>query len=213
MSEHNYFDKHFDYGSFLPLFLFILGIYTLYLFLIEDFASGVMVMVISFAVYVLNNILINFYGFTTVFNEYLEDIAVYLVFGLTTIVFGLLFYQGDLLVLVVLFFYAISLVLNLARNWILKLKNSMGWPISLNGIFFPIVFYIYRFYLGNPGDSIFLIFYIAVTLMAISHHNFLGYKEDTKEKIKVVDVLPSRNKKSKDKVDELGKIWNKKKVI
>jgi len=190
------FDKHFDYGSFLPLLLFIFGIYILFLFLIGKYTQGFFTMLISFIIYITNNIIINIKGFATVFNEYLEDMAVFLTFGLTTIIFGLIFYKNNLLVLTIVFFYATSLVLALSRNWVLKYKNSLGWPIALNGIFFPLFYYVYDFYLQGPGDSIFIILFIVVAFFSTSSFNFLGYRENNLERFKVVDTKDFEKEKN-----------------
>jgi len=197
------FDKHFDYGSFLPLLLFIFGIYILFLFLIGKYSQGFFTMLISFVIYITNNIIINIKGFATVFNEYLEDMAVFLTFGINTIIFGLIFYKNSLLVLTIVFFYATSLVLALSRNWVLKFKNSLGWPIALNGIFFPLIYYIYEFYLKGPGDSIFIVIYIVVAFLSTSSFNFLGYRENNLERFKVMDTKEfEKNKNLENEFEE-----------
>ncbi len=186
--SNNHFEKNFDYGSFFPTLLIILGFYIIYLLINDNNSQAFFIMMISFLVYVANNVIINITGFSTVFNEYLEDMGSFLTFGITTIIFGLLFFKGNVLFLFIIFFYATSLVLALARNWILKLKNSLGWPIALNGIFFPLIYYIYIFYLQGPGDSIFVLYYIGIAILSISKYNFLGYNENTHEKFKVVET-------------------------
>ena len=198
MKEENPFQKHFDYGSFLPLFIFILGFYTIYLFILKDFSQGFFVMLLAFIIYVINNTIINLSGFTTVFNEYLEDMATFLSFGISSIIFGLVFYGEDPVILGIVLFYAICLVLALSRNWIMRLKNSVGFPIPLNGLFFPLIFYIFSIYLKDPGNSIFLIYYFLVAGLSVSHINFLGYNE-SKERVKVIEVGKKPvHKKDKD---------------
>ena len=187
MIERTHFEKNFDYGSILPLMIFMLGIYVIFLFANQNFSLGIFIMMIAFIFYAANNIILNLKGFSTVFNEYLEDMATFLTFGFSTILFGFLFYSSDPFILAIIVFYSICLVLALARNWILRVKNSLGWPIPLNGLFFPLVYYIYDFYLHSPGNSIFLIFYIGIAFLSISHFNFLGYKENTEEEFDVVD--------------------------
>lgn len=195
MQDH--FTKHFDYGSFLPSFLIIIGIYTIFLFIQENFEVGFFFMIIGFLLYVINNVLINVKGFTTVFNEYLEDMSALIAFGLTTIIFGIIFFQEDLFTLALVFFYGVCIILGLARNWIVRLKNSMGWPLPLTGLFFPFLYYLYSIYLQNHGQSIFLIYFILVGILSISKHNFLGYDE-TKEKFRVVDERYLEKKKLKN---------------
>lgn len=198
MKEQNPFQKNFDYGSFLPLFTFILGFYIIYLFILEEFSQGFFVMLIAFVIYIVNNTIINLSGFTTVFNEYLEDMATFLSFGISTIVFGVIFYGKSPIILGVVLFYAICLVLALSRNWIMRLKNSVGFPIPLNGLFFPLVFYIYTIYLADPGNSIFVIYYFLIAGLSVSHINFLGYTE-SKERVKVINIgKRPEHKKDKD---------------
>lgn len=180
MSSEHQFERNFDYNSFLPLLLFILSIYILFLFVIKKYSQGVFIMLIAFVVYVLNNIIVNLKT-SSVFNEYLEDMAVFMAFGMAPIVFGLAFYSGNLFILLVVFFYSVCQVLNLARNWVLSAKNSRGWPAPLNGIFFPVIFYIYIFYLQDPGDSVFIIYFILVGFMSISEYNFIGYNKSYEE--------------------------------
>lgn len=179
MSVDNRFEKHFDYGSFLPVVLFILGIYVSFLFVIEKYSQGIFVMLISFVVYVLNNLINNLKENTTYFNEYLEDMGVFLTFGIAPTIFGLNFYEQDFIILLVVFFYAISQVLGLARNHVSNDKNTRGWPAPLNGLFFPFMFYIYIFYLQDMGNSIFIFYYILIGILSVSEYNFLGYKRDS----------------------------------
>ena len=167
MSADNRFEKHFNYGSFLPVVLFILGIYVCFLFVIDKYSQGIFVMLISFVVYVVNNLISNLKENTTFFNEYLEDMGVFLTFGIAPTIFGLNFYEQDFLILLIVFFYAISQVLGLARNHVSNDKNTRGWPAPLNGLFFPFMFYIYIFY------------YILIGVLSVSEYNFLGYRRDS----------------------------------
>ncbi len=179
MSADNRFEKHFNYGSFLPVVLFILGIYVCFLFVIDKYSQGIFVMLISFVVYVLNNLINNLKENTTYFNEYLEDMGVFLTFGIAPTIFGLNFYEQDFIILLVVFFYAISQVLGLARNHVSNDKNTRGWPAPLNGLFFPFMFYLYIFYLQDMGNSIFIFYYILIGVLSVSEYNFLGYKRDS----------------------------------
>lgn len=154
-------------------------------------------MIMGFILYVINNVLINVRGYTTVFNEYLEDMSALIAFGVTTIIFGVIFFQEEFITLALVFFYGVCVILGLARNWIVRLKNSMGWPLPLTGLFFPFLYYIYSIYLQSHADSIFLLYYLLVGIFSISRHNFLGYDE-TKEKLRVVDDNYLEKKKMKN---------------
>lgn len=199
MNSDNHFEKHFNYGSFLPLVLFILGIYTSYLFIITNYSQGVFIMLLALVVYVINNLINNLNENTTLFNAYLEDMAVFVTFGIAPIVFGLNFYEQDLIILSVVFFYAISQVLGLARNYVSRDKNTKGWPAPLNGLFFPFIFYIYIFYLQDPGKSIFIFYYIVVGALSVSEYNFLGYNNEKRDEKR-------RNEESEAQNDESNTI-------
>ncbi len=201
MSDLNHFEKNFDYGSFLPLFLFIIGFYTIFNFVNENFSVGFFALIVSFIIYVGNNIYINYTKFTTVFNEYLEDMAAFVAFGVTIVIYGLIFFKEDSFILMIVLFYGMCLVLSMARNWVMKLKNSVGFPIALNGLFFPIFYYIYKFYLGSSGGSIFIFYFILAGFFTISNYNFLGYSEEKKSRFNIVDFVKS-NKKVIDIEDE-----------
>jgi len=172
------FIENFNFRSFLPLILFIFGIFILFLFLKNDFSYGIFVMILGFIIYIFNNIISNIYGPPSVFNEYLEDMSLFFIFGLTTVVFGFQFYLENSFIIVILSFYSLGILLNLARGWIIKTKNSIGWPLGLNGLFFPIFYYIYSFYLKEMGSSIFLFFYIIIGVLSLSSFNFLSSSVD-----------------------------------
>jgi hypothetical protein len=201
--NNNFFIRNFDYGSILPILLYLLGVYINYLILIENFETAFFLMMIGFVIYVLNNIYINIMGFSTLFNEYLEDIGSFMTFGLSTILFGIFFYNTDNFILFFIFFYASATVLSFARSWVLGFKNSIGWPLALNGIFFPLIYYIYRFYLEGPGESIFLFFYVIVSILMVSEINFLGYNEGSREKLKDIDKRILKQKIGKKKYEEI----------
>ncbi|MCA9486570.1 hypothetical protein H6501_02035 [Candidatus Woesearchaeota archaeon] len=176
--ERNSFHDHFNLASFLPLLIFLLGIYTIYLFIVGFTTMAFLVMMFSFIVYVANNVCINIFRNASIFNEYLEDSSAFIAFAMTSIVFGFLFYK-DIVSLATVFFFAICTLLSMSRNWILHFKNSKGWPLALNGLVFPLIYFIYVFYLKSPGDSIFLVYYVVIGFLAISNYNFLGYKENS----------------------------------
>ena len=201
--EINQFEKHFDYGSILPLLLFISAIYTFYLFLNGFYSAGFISIIGSFVIYIVNNVIINMKGFSTVFNEYLEDTAAFMAFTVSTLIFGMLYFPEDEIILGVVIFYGICQILAMTRNWIASTKNSQGWPIALNGIFFPFIYYLYVFYFRGFGEAIFIVYFIIVAMLSISNHNFIGYLE-SKEKVEVISFkdLKKRfhlDKKSKKK--------------
>lgn len=196
--EINYFEKNFDYGSILPLFLFISAFYTFYLFLNGFFSAGFISIIFSFIIYVANNIYINIKGFSSVFNEYLEDTGAFMAFTVSTLVFGMLYFPEDEIILGVTMFYGICQVLAMSRNWIASTKNSQGWPIALNGIFFPFIYYLYIIYFRGFGEAVFIVYFIVIAMLSISNHNFIGYMEKN-EKVEVISFKELKKRKEKKK--------------
>ena len=195
--EINQFEKHFDYGSILPTLLFIMGIYTIYLFVNQFYSAGFFSIIFSFIIYIGNNILINVKGFSTVFNEYLEDIAAFIAFTFSSMVFGMMYFRGNEIILGMIIFFGICQILSLSRNWISRTKNSQGWPIPLNGLFFPFVYYLSIFYFKGFAQAVFLLYFVIVGMLSISHHNFLGYRE-SREKVEVVSFIELKKRIKKD---------------
>lgn len=182
MNVENKLERNFDYGSFLPLLLFILGVYVCFLFAAQKYSQGVFVMLIAFVTYIVNNLVVKLKEETTQFNQNLEDLGVFISFAVSLIIFGLMFYGNDFFIMLIIFFYAVCQALNIARNSVISIKNSKGWPAPLNGLFFPLTFYVYLFYLQGPGDSIFIAYFILIAMLSVSEYNFLGYDEETKER-------------------------------
>ncbi len=166
--------EHFNVGSFLPLFITILGTYNIFLFVNSEFSKGFFVMIFSFLVYIGNNVFLYIEDKDTEFNEFLDDLGCFLAFGVTTFVYGFINFRGDILFLCVVLLYAINITLNMARNWLLPVKNSVGWPLPLNGIFFPFFYFLSKVYLYDYDYTIFLLLYIFIALLSVSRYNFIG---------------------------------------
>ena len=145
--QRDLFKENFNYSSFIPMLIFILGTYIIYLILKKDYGQAFIFMLGAFLIYVYNNISSNLKNESMIFDEFLEDMASFFTFGVSIILFGIIFYKGDLTIMLAIFFFAICSILSAARSWVLKLKNTNGFPIALNGLFFPLVYYIYVFYL------------------------------------------------------------------
>lgn len=165
--------KNFTYLSIMPTFIFIFGVSIIYFFVTEEYSMGFIFLMISFLLYGINNIIDKNLEEISKFNQYLEDMSTFFTFGLTTIIFGFIFYKESLSILIMVFLYSVCVLLSLARNSILDVKNSSGFPIALNGVFFPFAYFLYRFYLQGPGESFFLIYYFIVSFLLLSKRNFL----------------------------------------
>lgn len=163
---------HFNLGSFLPLFLSILGLYNIFFFLNNEFGKGFLVMLFSFIVYISNNFILNLENKNTIFNKYLEETSSFLSFGLTTVIFGFIIYKNNIYFLLIISLYTISIILFQARNWLLEVKNTEGYPLVLNGLFFPLFYYIIKIYYNSNTFIIFIIFYIIISILSITNINF-----------------------------------------
>ena len=202
------FHIHFGIGSLIPMINFLIGVFIIYLYFNNLTSLGMFLLLIALCLYVLNNILKKIFIFENDFNTYLEDFSLFLTFELTIVIYGILFYGTNYLFLSLIIFYSMTSLLSLARNSVLHLKHTMGWPIMLNGLFFPIFYYIYQFYLGSKGDSIFLAYFLVVSFLSISKINFLGNKkgitdyieerQDTKEARNIYSNMLKTNFKKKN---------------
>jgi len=159
------------------MLIFLIGVFTIYLISNQLTSQGIFLLLIALGLYVINNILKKFFQFENDFNRYLEDFSFFVTFSLTITIYGILFYGSSYLFLSIIIFYSICSLLSSARNSILNLKHSMGWPIMLNGLFFPVFYYFYEFYLGDNGESIFLFYFLIVAFLSISKINFLGNRK------------------------------------
>lgn len=217
------FQFHFGYGSFMPVIMFLAGVFTIYLFLNNFMSEGILILLLSLVLYVLNNVFKQALNLENDFNEYLEDFSLFLTFGVTTIIYGIIVYGQNYLFLSIVLFYAICMLLALGRNSILHLKNTCGWPIALNGLFFPIMFYFYEFYLGKQGSSIFIIYYLIIAFLSVSRINFLGKNKDIIYRIKekndvqraenIYDTMLKTDFHEKNLVGEVNDIFNGKKLL
>ncbi len=119
-------------------------------------------------------------------------------FTVSTLVFGMLYFPEDEIILGVTMFYGICQVLAMSRNWIASTKNSQGWPIALNGIFFPFIYYLYIIYFRGFGEAVFIVYFIVIAMLSISNHNFIGYMEKN-EKVEVISFKELKKRKEKKK--------------
>ena len=183
-SDENSFENNFNLGSFIPLFIFILGIYIMFLILKTDYGLAFFLMIISFLIFIYNNIRNNINQTSSIFNEFLEDLSSFLTFGVNLVIFGIIFYKGNLSIMLVIFFFGICSVLSMSRNWILNQKNSVGFPLVLNGLFFPLIYYVYIFYLQESGSSLFIFYYFVIGILAVSKNNYIEFEDIIEIKIK-----------------------------
>ena len=104
---------YFVQGSLLPFILFVEGLVASYYFVKEDFSAGFLLMLIGFVTYAAHNILGKSLSKPSYFNEYLEDMGQFLIFGVTLIIFGLVYHEFDPFLLAALFFFSISVFFSL----------------------------------------------------------------------------------------------------
>ncbi len=180
MDDDNLDQNFFNYGSIFPIILFIMGMLEIYYFASKSYGEGFLTMIGAFIVYILtyfigknNDIQLS------KFNRLLENHGVFMAFGLSSIVFGVVFYSdlNSYIVLLVVYFFALASLLSTARNWILEKSHSNGWPLPFNGLFLPFVYYVYAFYLQAMGGSIFLFYFVIVGVLATTNYNFTNFQK------------------------------------
>lgn len=183
MSEE-FEEQFFNYGSILPLILFIVGTLEIYFFAKEMYGEGFFTMLVAFVIYLLTyfvekheNIILS------EFNRLIENYGTFMAFGLSSIIFGVTFYKQEesFLILVLVYFFALATLLSTARNWIIKKTHRNGWPLPFNGVFLPLVYYVYQFYFQNIGTSIFLFYFVVVGILATTTYDFVSVKSNEDE--------------------------------
>ncbi len=192
--------NEFNLGSFLCLILFTLALLQVYSIISDNTQIAFILMLISFIIYVLNNIYLNLNNNSSVFNEYLEDMSAFFAFAISSIIFALYHFNSSLLILSLVFFYSLASLLALGRNWILGTKNSVGFPIALNGLFLPLIYFFNLLYLDNIYPSIFLLYFLIVGFLSISHINFLGHYTE-KEIYQINEETNLKNNTNENKIN------------
>lgn len=166
-----------DLNSSISICIFILGFFSLFFILKKDFGMGFLFMLFNFLIYIINTIISNLRNKISYFYEFLDDLTIFFSFAVNIIIFGFIFYNGDLFYLTGVVFFAVTILFATTRNWLLEVKNSVGFPLALNGLFFPLVFYLYIFFIPGLGRAIFLFYFLIVGMFSVSRFNFLGHKE------------------------------------
>jgi len=170
----------------------------------ELYGEGFMAMLISAIIYLVS-VLIRKSDIRppTQFNLILENISVFMAFGIASIAFGIIFYSPAISLSLILFvyFFAITTVLSMARNWENEARDSLGWPIAFNGVFLPLFYYMYIFYFQSPGSSIFLFYFAIAGLLSVSSYKFLLFDEKRQhnDSDEMQDKLFERRIKSREK--------------
>ncbi len=172
--------RNITYGSILPIVVFIAGLLVIYFFSSQLFGEGMITMLFSSFFYIIM-ILIRSSDVNppTQFNLILENLSSFMTFGISSILFGVMFYSPNVELLFILFiyFFAIACILSIARNWEYDVRDALGFPIAFNGIFFPLFYYMYKFYFHQLGDSIFILYYLIAGVLIVSNYKFLWFDE------------------------------------
>lgn len=162
--------------SLLPMTLYVFGFVILYLMVEQRFGDAFLIMLFAFMFYVVQNIILRRYEIY-VFDEFLGNMAEFLTFGVTTILFGVFFYSEDIFFLFIAFFYAFCILFSFARNWMSDDRNFVGFPAALNGLFFPLLYFVYDFFLKELGYTVFLAYFTVVGVLSISNFSFLSFED------------------------------------
>jgi hypothetical protein len=172
--------RNISYGSILPIIVFISGLLVIYFFSSQLFAEGMITMLFSSIFYIIMAVIRSTdVNPPTQFNLILENISTFMTFGISSIMFGVMFYAPnvDILFIMFIYFFAIACVFSVARNWEYDIREALGMPLAFNGIFFPLFYYMFRFYFNDLGDSIFLLYYLITGILTLSNFKFLWFDE------------------------------------
>lgn len=197
--------RNIDYGSVLPIIVFISGLLVIYFFSSSLFSEGIITMLFSSILYIVMVVIRSTdVRPPTQFNLILENISTFMTFGISTILFGIIFYSPnvDILFILFIYFFAIACVLSMARNWEYDIRDSLGMPLAFNGIFFPLFYYMYRFFFNELGSSIFLIYYLVAGILTLSGYKFLWFDEKYIKDKKKYDEFYTKIKTEDELVDE-----------
>ena len=195
MNSQNDLTTFYNTGSFIPILLFIISLLILHQFIVEEFSYGFIAMFLALIVQTMYLMIKDSqYINKSNSNKYLTNISELITFGICPFFFGLIFFKGTESVSSILSitFFAVSIMFWAARNWALEVKNSIGWPISFNGLFMPIIYYIHLYYLHGDG-SVFLLYFLIVGVLSICNYNFLGnIKYEEKYYLEEFEIQKSR---------------------
>ncbi len=184
MSSQNSLTTLYNISSSIPLLLFIISLFILHQFIIEEFSYGFIAMFLALIIQTMYLMIKDLqHTNQSNFNKYLTNISELITFGICPIIFGLIFFKGaeSIFIISSLILFAIFTILWAVRNWALDMKNSVGWSISFNGLFMPIIYYIYLYHLYGSDSSVFLLYFLTVGVLGIWNYNFLSNIKD-KEK-------------------------------
>ena len=96
------------------------------------------------------------------FGKQLDSLSDLISFGIAPAVFGFASGLDGPVHLVVLAFFVVCGMLRLARFNILKIRGFLGMPITVNGILFPVLYFLI------PFDTYMLLVYMLMALLMIS---------------------------------------------
>jgi CDP-diacylglycerol---serine O-phosphatidyltransferase len=125
----------------------VFGILTIYLAIEKEFFWSSIAMLIAVVMDYLDGKTANLLGQKTEFGKNIDSLADLVSFGVAPAIFGYVYYTNsiriDPLIIIGTIFFVICGLIRLARYNIISYKNGfMGMPITVNGIVFPIFYFI-----------------------------------------------------------------------
>lgn len=164
--------------TFFYLFTYILTSYSIFLFFQKSFDKGFLILLINFTLSLIANLLFKQKLKETTFNNFFSNITQLYNFGISIFLYGTIKFGNNILLFTLLNLFLISTILNLTRNWHYNLNNNIGWPIELNGLFFPLTYFFLKTFIK---DMIFIFgLYFIIFILTISNIKFIKEKKINK---------------------------------
>ena len=194
MEEENNFLNEINIATLLSLVFFLFGLVSIYGIANNIYSISMLSLLLGFIFYFLLLCFQKIYRKTSQFNDYLENLGSFFLFCLTPIFFGLVSFKDNFLIIFVLFFFSFTALFSQGRNLVSNCRNTIGFPLPLNGIFFPIFYYTNLYFLGQQETSTFFIYYLVFGFLALSKINFIGFQKNTQNIIEQVDKIDDYKK-------------------
>lgn len=162
----NGFKENINKATLLYIITLLLGVASLILLLSHKPAYGFLLMMIGFIVWPVS-LALKEEGINN-FNIGLEKISNITLFGLTSVIYGIVEFENKAIILAVIILYFINISLNEARNWESKPREFRGWPLFINGIIFPLFYYGTRIFLAEHETSVLILLYLGISILALT---------------------------------------------
>ena len=150
-------------ADFFTIANFSFGMLSIFFSMRGEFTAAAVMLLCAVAMDFLDGRIARATGTTNEFGKQLDSLSDLLSFGVAPAVFGYGLGLKSPIAIIVLIYFAVCGMLRLARFNISKEKGFIGVPITVNGLLFPVIYFI----IGGFNNYI-LFFYIIMALLMIS---------------------------------------------